>query len=51
MDTDAGTAEEPRSQEPESLDETLAAQLWLLWEVELGDTPMAVQFEASGSSA
>jgi hypothetical protein len=51
METDAGTPDEPRSQEPESPDETLAAQLHLLWEVELGDTPMAVEFEASGRSA
>ena len=51
METDAGTSQEPQSPEPESLDELLAAQLKLLWSIDLADTPMAVQFEAACSSA
>jgi hypothetical protein len=51
-----GTPQEPQSPDPpsqgaESLDELLAAQLKLLWSIDLGDTPVAVQFEASSSSA
>jgi hypothetical protein len=54
METVAGPRQELRSNESrptESLDEVLARQLELLWSVDLGDTPMALQFEESSRSA
>jgi hypothetical protein len=39
------------SQQREPLEASLADQLQLLWQLELGDTPMAVQFEPSSSRA
>ena len=45
----APSPEEPLEREP--LEASLAAQLQLLWRLELGDTPMAVQFEPSSSRA
>ena len=42
---------EGESQAREPLEASLVAQLELLWRLELGDTPMAVQFEPSSSRA
>ncbi len=35
----------------ETLEASLAAQVRLLWELELGDTPMALSFEPSSARA
>jgi len=42
---------EGESEAREPLEASLVAQLELLWRLELGDTPMAVQFEPSSSRA
>jgi hypothetical protein len=58
MDEEPGTAKEaaptrPEEESPtlEPLDASLAAQLRLLWGLELADTPMAVTFEPSSTRA
>jgi hypothetical protein len=47
----AARSPEAESPAPAPLDASLAAQLRLLWGLELADTPMAVTFEPSSTRA